>query len=59
MEEGIEPHIRAVALVAHLACRMVCPLNIVNGRGLKVNTDKHSSEKGKAGTHPPLSHYCA
>ena len=29
------------------------------GRGLKVNTAKHISEKGEGGTHPPLSHYCA
>ena len=33
--------------------------NLVNGRGLKVNTAKHSSEKGEGGTHPPLSHYSA
>ena len=33
--------------------------NIVNGQGLKVNTDKHISMTGEDGTHPPLSHYCA
>ena len=38
---------------------MGCPHNPANGRGLKVNTAKHSSEKGEGGTHPPLSHYCA
>ena len=38
---------------------MGCPHNLVNGRGPKVNTAKHSSEKGEDGTHPPLSHYCA
>ena len=38
--------------------KMGCPHNLVNGRGLKVNTAKHSSEKGEGGSHPPLSHYC-
>ena len=38
---------------------MGCPHNLLNGRGPKVNTAKHSSEKGEDGTHPPLSHYCA
>ena len=33
---------------------MGCPHNLVNGRGLKVNTAKHSSEKGEDGSHPPF-----
>ena len=39
---------------------MGCRHNLVNGRRLKVNTAKHSSEKVEDGTHPPQnSHYCA
>ena len=41
--EGLEWHKNAT--------QMGCSRNIVNRRGLKVNTAKHSSEKGEGGTH--------
>ena len=45
--------------IGQLQHPMGCPHNLLNGRGLKVNTAKHSSEKGEGGYHPPFSHHSA